>query len=383
MNNKKFFSTLQQGEKIISYLKKRTSELEKKTVKYILDKDLSKLKKSLNDNITNLTRLKKFNPIKSTKLLILNTQNLIEERLKSDKEEVNLSKSVIWANSIMITLISGTMFGIGWLAVAKTDEIVVVQGKLETISGVAEIQMPLQGIAKKILVKEGQFVQKNQLLIELDPEINLSKKISLNETLDINQNILEKLNSLVKEGAVSELQYLEQKNRVSDIKSQIKENEILLNYQLIKSPISGKVFDLKALKAGFVGRTSEPIMKIVPNDNLKATVDIESRQIGFVNVGQKVEISIDSFPATDFGVIDGEISRVSSEALKPDPQLGKGLRYPANIKLNTQKLTLKSGKVLPLQTGMSLTANIKLRKVSYLRLLLGTFNDKAKSIQKI
>jgi len=38
---------------------------------------------------------------------------------------------------------------------------------------------------------------------------------------------------------------------------------------------------------------------------------------------------------------------------------------------------------LPLQVGMSLRASIKLRKVSYLQLLLGSFKDKADSLRKI
>ena len=36
-----------------------------------------------------------------------------------------------------------------------------------------------------------------------------------------------------------------------------------------------------------------------------------------------------------------------------------------------------------LQAGMSLTANIKLRKVSYLQLLLGNFKEKASTLQQI
>ena len=58
-------------------------------------------------------------------------------------------------------------------------------------------------------------------------------------------------------------------------------------------------------------------------------------------------------------------------------------RYPAMIKLSTQGLELKNGKILPLQVGMSLTSNIKLRKVSYLQLLLGTFQDKIDSLGQI
>ena len=172
-------------------------------------------------------------------------------------------------------------------------------------------------------------------------------------------------------------------NKVSEIKSQLNENQILLDYQLIKAPIKGVIFDLKASKAGFVGRTSEPILKIVPKDNLHAKVEIESRQIGFVSQGKKADISIDSFPATDFGIVKGIVDKISSDALAPDPQLGKGFRFPADIKLESQTIKLKSGEELPLQAGMSLTANIKLRKVSYLQLLLGTFRDKASSLKKM
>ena len=72
------------------------------------------------------------------------------------------------------------------------------------------------------------------------------------------------------------------------------------------------------------------------------------------------------------------MTRIGSDALPPDPQEQRQeLSFPVTIKLDQQKLQLKSGTTLPLQVGMSLTANIKLRKVSYLQLLLGEFQDKA------
>ena len=124
-------------------------------------------------------------------------------------------------------------------------------------------------------------------------------------------------------------------------------------------------------------------MQIVPLNNLLAKVEIESRTIGFVKKGKLAEISIDSYPARDFGIIEGKVSRISSDALPPQPTQGKGYRFPAEITLNEQSLKLKSGKSLPLQAGMSLTANIKLRKVSYLMLLLNKFGDKAESLKSI
>jgi HlyD family secretion protein len=131
-----------------------------------------------------------------------------------------------------------------------------------------------------------------------------------------------------------------------------------------------------------VAQGSEPVMKIVPFSALQAKVEIDSSDIGFVRVGKPVEIAIDSFPSTDFGVLRGVLSGVGSDALPPD-QLKQGYRFPATVALDSQQFRLKSGQILPLQVGMSLTANIKLRKVSYLQLLLGGFQDKAEALRKI
>ena len=53
------------------------------------------------------------------------------------------------------------------------------------------------------------------------------------------------------------------------------------------------------------------------------------------------------------------------------------------ITLANQKLKLKDDSLLDLKVGMSLNANIKLRKVSYLQLLLTTFKDKTDSIREL
>ena len=124
-------------------------------------------------------------------------------------------------------------------------------------------------------------------------------------------------------------------------------------------------------------------MKIVPYDTLQARVEIPSSEIGFVKVSMPADISIDSFPATDFGVLEGKVKRIGSDALPPSQIDNRpDYRYPAMIQLDSQQLNLKDGRELPLQVGMSLTSNIKLRKVSYLQLLLGTFQEKVDSLRE-
>jgi HlyD family secretion protein len=80
--------------------------------------------------------------------------------------------------------------------------------------------------------------------------------------------------------------------------------------------------------------------------------------------------------------VAGRIQRIGSDALPPD-QLRQTYRFPVEVRLDNQQLRLSSGQALPLQVGMSLTANIKLRKVTYLQLLLSTFRDKTESLRKI
>ena len=310
-------------------------------------------------------------------------QDKIENKIKGKSNDVLLKQSIVWAKAITWTLMSGTVFAVGWLCIAKTEEIVIATGKLEPVGGVTEVQFPIQGIASDVFIKEGQEVIEGDLLIKMDTETSEIKRESLENSLSVNENILNRLKELVEAGAVSEIQYLEQKNKVSKIKSSLKENKKLLEYQKIIAPIDGIIFDLKATKPGYVGRSSEPIFKIVPRRNLRAKVEIDSRKIGFVKVGKEVEISIDSYPASDFGVIDGSVTRIGSDALPPDPSLNKGFRFPADIKLNTPYLELKSGQKLPLQVGMSVSTNIKLRKVTYIQLFLNKFQDKAKSLQSI
>lgn len=230
------------------------------------------------------------------------------------------------------------------------------------------------------------------------------------------RELMERLGQLARVGASAELQYLQQRNTVqevegrlretrldglrqdailqqqiqqlrselSELQSQLTETDVTLRYQALRSPVDGIVFDLKPKSPGYAAQSTEAVMKVVPFNALEAKVEIPSGDIGFVRQGMPVDISIDSFPATDFGVLEGTVRQLGSDALPPDPaKQQQDYRFPAVIQLANQQLKLKNGQLLPLQVGMSLTANIKLRKVSYLQMLLGGFQDKADSLRRI
>ncbi len=381
--------------------------------------------------------------------LIRRAQNQLEQKVSSvSHDESVLQQSRFWMRAVTWSLIGTTAFAVGWLAIARTEEIVVAQGKLEPLGDVKEIQIPVGGVARDILIKGGDRVSKGQILIQLDTETSSEQlnsleaqftkkqqqlKLKLEEqqgTLDLTreqvattrdnlaleQQILSRFKFLSAQGASSELQYLQQRNKVRELrgrvtkekldgarqqsilnqdieqlnaqlaqlKAQLTEAKVTLKYQSLRSPVDGVVFDLKPTTPGFVAQSSEPVLKIVPFNNLEADVEIPSNKIGFVREGMSVDISIDSFPATDFGVLEGKVTSIGSDALPPDQQKQRQeYRFPATIQLDSQQLKLKNGTTLPLQVGMSLTANIKLRSVSYLQLLLGQFQSKTDSLRQL
>jgi HlyD family secretion protein len=378
--------------------------------------------------------------------LVKAAQSAVERRVQANREELGLQQSRFLVRTIIWTLIGTTGAALAWLALAKTDEVVVAPGTLEPIGNVKTVQMPAGGVLDELLVKEGQRVKKGQVLMRLDNEatvdrqgsiregiaakqqqlqlkqVELRRYLNLNDTeqqvlrrnLILERQILQRFESLKRSGAAAELQVLQQNNKVREVEGELEKSQVdrlrqiaileqqiqqlngelaelrssltelsvNIRYQDLRSPVDGIVFDLKPKGPGFVAQTSEPVMKIVPFSDLQAKVEINSSEIGFVRVGKPVDLSIDSFPATDFGVLAGRLKSIGSDALPPDER-HQTYRFPAVVALDSQQFKLKGGQILPLQVGMSLTANIKLRKVSYLQLLLGGFQDKTDALRRI
>ena len=73
------------------------------------------------------------------KNLLKKGQAYLEKLIQVNNNETVLKQSRVWARSISWTLMGGTFFGIVWLGTAKTEEIVVANGKLEPISGVVDV----------------------------------------------------------------------------------------------------------------------------------------------------------------------------------------------------------------------------------------------------
>lgn len=145
----------------------------------------------------------------------------------------------------------------------------------------------------------------------------------------------------------------------------------------IRAPLAGRVTALQAAPGRSVD-ASIPLMIVIPEGSaLHVDVFAPTRAIGFVKPGQDVRLLYDSFPYQRFGSFTGRITRVSRTVLDP-----REISVPLKIEeavyrievAPSQQSVQAFGETLPLQPGMTLSANLILDRRSFADWLLQPLN---------
>lgn len=226
-----------------------------------------------------------------------------------------------------------------------------------------------KGIVDSIapLVDQGAMA-KSQYLKELTDYLNLKGEVK-SKRADLNRSrsaLAEARQKLLNTKALTRVDFRskveEGQKQQAELENQISEASLTLKYQRIKAPVSGVIFDLKPTSPGYVvsGNVPESVLKIVPIDQLVARIFITNNDIGFVKVGQIVQVRVDAFPYNEFGDLDGSITKIGSDVLPPD-QTFNFFRFPVTVGVDKNYLSFR-GRKLRLVSGMSVTANIILRQ---------------------
>ena len=232
-----------------------------------------------------------------------------------------------------------------------------------------------------------------------------AKKSAIIKSLETNEKILQRMEILWSQGAVEENTLLQQRDRVFSMQVQIQEVAEQMvqnksNYERTKSELEarqrqsmiqkqyeqvfatseGIAFQVAASKNGVLP-IGETIMKIVPQKKLKGEVSITNKDIGFVQIGQKAQVRVDAFNFTQFGYLNGSIKSIGADAEMPDEE-NNTFTFPVEIQLERNYL-MTDGIQIPLKSGMSITANIKLREKRLISVVSDIFNNNYDALQRL
>lgn len=163
----------------------------------------------------------------------------------------------------------------------------------------------------------------------------------------------------------------------------------------LDAPTDGTVQQLTVTTIGQVLNAGEQIMAVVPNGaHLELEALVQNQDIGFVAVGQKAVVKIDSFPFTRYGTMSGTVVRVSRDSVLNSEASLEGdtqhksisasgsnaaavpntqqLVYPVTIQLDSSTMPI-DGKATPLTPGMSATVEIRTASRRVIEYLLSPF----------
>jgi hemolysin D len=328
-------------------------------------------------------------------------------------------------------------------SVVKVDQLVRAPGKLEPIRSTQDLKPPEEGVVIAVYVKEGQLVQAGQPLVLLDPTILRSRERALSDQqqqlgvstsqelerlqgalgeaeaarqgLERNREILQQqlseLRRLQTQGAASRFQVLDYEKQLSDLNARLLANsqeqrklvaesaqkraelstqqaenrankvetETRLERVTLRAPVRGTVLNLKAKTGGVVNAAGDPLLQLVPSENLQAKVFVANQDLAFIRPGQQAEIAVDSYDPSRYGYLPARVNTIGTDSIPPDQQYPYP-RFPVSLKLSSQVLT-RAGQSFPLQAGMAVSADLKLEKRTLLELYFSSISKATRSLQ--
>jgi len=171
---------------------------------------------------------------------------------------------------------------------------------------------------------------------------------------------------------------LEQNSQIAELVSEeavvaesIKKVRNQLDRTKITAPVSGVISDLRYKAPGSVVAPGAVVLQVVPSGTDQSVeVKVPSKDIGFVKVGQPVDVKLQPFDSSMYGSVPGKVMSVAGTTVQ-DPDT-RQYYYLARLQLDRQFVDARHKKYA-IQPGMPLIADIKGQSKSLLRYLLQPF----------
>ena len=201
-----------------------------------------------------------------------------------------------------------------YMKVEQTDEIGTIN-----LNGYVKANNPI-GIfvdkklkVKEVFIKNGDFVEKGQILMTFDDdETNKLNRSIEKERINL-QKIQRDLNTtreLYKLGGASkdEVRNLEDSARITQLNIDEYVEILSKTATEVRSPVDGVVSNLKA-QENYLVDTDSSLLEIIDADDLRIIVEIPEYNTQTVKLGQSIKVRQDI--SDDDKVYDGEITKIS------------------------------------------------------------------------
>ena len=217
-------------------------------------------------------------------------------------------------------------------AITTLENTSPLTGRLEPVEEVTIVPKAM-GEVTAVNVELGQKVSKGTVLFELDKTQIATSYNQAKASYNDAQTNLSRIETLYKEGAVSQQQYEQAKTAYTIAKETYTAASDGMSNYVVTSPIDGYVTSVNVAVGG-VASPSAPAATIANIDKLEIDTSISESIINKIKVGDKVGVVVSSVSDTPF---TGTVT-----ALSPAPATGS-LTYPMKVTLDNETAAVKPG----------------------------------------
>ncbi|MBH8555020.1 HlyD family efflux transporter periplasmic adaptor subunit [Nostocaceae cyanobacterium CENA357] len=165
------------------------------------------------------------------------------------------------------------------------------------------------------------------------------------------------------------------KAEIAQSKRQIESLKFQLGQREIKATISGTLFQLPIETAGSVVQPGTMLAEIASlNSPLIIRAKMVTTESASLQTGLPVKIKFDAYPFQDYGVVSGELIKISSTTTEIDTPNGKAAAYNLDIALK-QNCVQSGNKCIPLRPGDTATAEVIVRQRRIIDFLIDPFKQ--------
>ena len=170
------------------------------------------------------------------------------------------------------------------------NHFVELQGNVNTKQNLV-IYPEFSGVLTRVYVKEGQKVNKGQILAKID-DGGLSQQLSqLNIQSDLAKTTFERQERLWNQKIGSEIQYLQAKAAYESQLEATKQLQQQVGKTVVRAPFSGTIDDVITEQGSVVAPGQSMLFRIVNLDDMYIETDVPERYLSDIIEGKKVNVN--------------------------------------------------------------------------------------------
>ncbi|MCY1356160.1 Hemolysin secretion protein D, chromosomal [compost metagenome] len=245
----------------------------------------------------------------------------------------------------------------------RTAEIRAAQSTVESLRKTLPIAEQLAADYKRLL--ERNFVAKHAWLEKEQTRLDQQRELAVQQARVVELGASRREAEQRRESVIAQtrramldLQH-ESEQKAAGLAQELRKAEQRDRLTRLTAPVDGTVQQLAIHTNGGVVTEAQPLMVIVPKDQpVEVEAMLENKDIGFVRPGQDVEIKVETFTFTKYGVVHGRVISISDDAIEDEK---RGLLYSMRIQLSQNHIRV-GDRDIPLTPGMAVSAEVKTDK---------------------